>query len=110
MKNDTIHGMTAAKFHTACKKHKVSIVQSKQMMVMLYCYQLLREWLFDMTWLCAHKEILRDKVALLITVFENLPVTVTGRKQFQTVTLEIVPDSDRWPAAEFIQGLYSRTS
>ena len=48
-----------------------------------------------MTWLNVQREILRDKDALLITVFENLPVTVTGSKQFLPVTREIVPDSDR---------------
>ena len=31
-------------------------------------------------WLNAHKEILLDNDTLLITVFENLPVTVTDRK------------------------------
>ena len=31
--------------------------------------------------------------------FEKLPVIVTGRKQIVPVTHEIVPVSDRWPAA-----------
>ena len=35
----------------------------------------------------------------ILLKFENLPVIVTGRKRILSVTHEIVPDSDRWPAA-----------
>ena len=40
----------------------------------------------------------RSSVYAILLKFENLPVIVTGRKRILSVTHEIVPDSDRWPA------------
>ena len=34
----------------------------------------------------------------ILLKFENLPVIVTEKKRILSVTHEIVPDSDRWPA------------
>ena len=40
----------------------------------------------------------RSSVFDILLKFENLPVIVTGRKRILSVTHEIVPDSDWWPA------------
>ena len=40
----------------------------------------------------------RSSVYDILLKFENLPVIVTGRKRILSVTHEIVPGSDRWPA------------
>ena len=40
----------------------------------------------------------RSSVYDILLKFRNLPVIVTGRKRILSVTHEIVPDSDRWPA------------
>ena len=40
----------------------------------------------------------RSSVYDSLLKFENMPVIVTGTKRILSVTHEIVPDSDRWPA------------
>ena len=44
------------------------------------------------------RNLCRAYVYDILIKFEKLPVIVTGRKQILSVTHEIVPDSDRWPA------------
>ena len=44
------------------------------------------------------RNMCRSSVYDILLKFENMPVIVTGRKRILSVTHEIVPDSDRWPA------------
>ena len=44
------------------------------------------------------RNLCRSSVYDILLTFENLPVIATGRKRILSVTHEIVPDSDRWPA------------
>ena len=47
----------------------------------------------------------RSSVYDMLLKFEILPVIVTGRKWILSVTHEIVPDSDRWPAVISCTGI-----
>ena len=44
------------------------------------------------------RNLCRSSVYDVLFNFENLPAIVTGRKRILSVTHEILPDSNRWPA------------
>ena len=47
---------------------------------------------------CRSLDSCRSSVYVMLLKFKNLQVIVTGRKRIMSVTHEIVPDSDWWPA------------
>ena len=51
------------------------------------------------------RTLCRSSVYDVLLKFKNLSVIVTGRKRILSVTHEIVPDSDRWPAVISCTGL-----